>query len=396
MMTYYHMDKGGVFVSKSTDLQPTLGFGMMRLPMVEEECNIPVLEKMVDTFISSGFNYFDTAYMYCGGKSEAITGEVLVKRYPREAFRLATKLPRWELQSKEDRDKVFAEQLQRTGAGYFDYYLLHAVSDVDDEDGYTKFDCFTWLAQKKKEGLVKKIGFSFHGSTEFLDKILTRHPEIEFVQLQLNYMDWDNPLIQSRKQYEIARKHGKEIIVMEPVKGGALADADAQVKEAMHAAHPGESPASWAFRYVAALEGVSLILSGMSDQQQTEDNIKTFKSLAPLTDQEKQVLDMATQAKISSPAVPCTACEYCLEGCPQNIQIPKIFDALSAVRMYGDVKSPMGYYKKVASIEDQNRAENCIQCGQCEDICPQHLPIVNLLQEASSKFDVEPEGAATT
>ena len=275
---------------------PKLGFGMMRLPEKDGELDLEQICKMVDAYLASGMNYFDTAYMYCGGKSESIVKKALVERHPRESFTLTTKLPQWMMdEGIEGRDRIFNDQLARTGAGYFDYYLLHSVEDGANYDGYVKYDCFNWAKKKKEEGLIKHFGFSFHGTPELLDKILSEHPEVEIVQIQMNYADWDNPLIQSERLYEVLRKYDMPFLVMEPVKGGSLASAGKEIEAEMKRVHPDASIASWALRFAASLPGVATVLSGMSNEEQMEDNIKTFRNFVPLNEEEKAVIAKAQE-----------------------------------------------------------------------------------------------------
>lgn len=366
-----------------------LGFGMMRLPGTEQEIDIPQLCNMVDAYMDKGMNYFDTAYMYCFGKSESAVKEAIVNRYPRDSFYLATKLPSWMMQGKDDRDRIFNDQLERTGAGYFDFYLLHSVEDGANYENYIKYDCFNWGIQKKAEGLIKHFGFSFHGTPELLDKILADHPEVEFVQIQLNYADWTNPLVQSAKLYEVLRKYDMPILVMEPVKGGTLANVNPSIEELFRNARPDSSVASWALRFVASLEGVTTVLSGMSNEEQMNDNLKTFSHFEPLSEQEQELIWKAAELLHKMPTVPCTECRYCMDGCPMGIAIPDIFKSLNALRMYGEDMRPHFFYDNLISEGKSARAKECIQCGQCEGVCPQHLPIIEYLQEASEKLDIE-------
>ena len=379
--------KGDFIMSVDVTKMPKLGFGMMRLPEKDGELDLEQICKMVDAYLASGMNYFDTAYMYCGGKSESIVKKALVERHPRESFTLTTKLPQWMMdEGIEGRDRIFNDQLARTGAGYFDYYLLHSVEDGANYDGYVKYDCFNWAKKKKEEGLIKHFGFSFHGTPELLDKILSEHPEVEIVQIQMNYADWDNPLIQSGRLYEVLRKYNMPFLVMEPVKGGSLASAGKEIEAEMKRVHPDASIASWALRFAASLPGVATVLSGMSNEEQMEDNIKTFRNFVPLNEEEKAVIAKAQEALKKSPAVPCTACRYCCDGCPMGIAIPDVFKALNTIRLYGEEDRAKNYYKKL--LETSGKAEDCVQCGQCESVCPQHLPIIDLLKEASEKLDV--------
>ncbi len=364
---------------------PKLGFGMMRLPKQGEEIDLQRVCEMVDSYMESGMNYFDTAYMYCEGRSESVVKEALVQRYPRESFYLTTKLPQWMLNEKEDRDKLFNTQLERTGVEYFDIYLLHSVEEGGNYEGYLKYDCFNWAMEKKAEGKIKHFGFSFHGTPELLEEILSKHPEVEVVQIQLNYADWENPLVQSGRLYEILHRYNIPILVMEPVKGGMLAQTVPEIEQLMKQARPEASIASWALRFAASLPGVVTVLSGMSTKEQMEDNLHTFTAFEPITEEEKQVLQSVVEAMAKMDTIPCTDCRYCMDGCPQNIIIPDVFKAENTLRMYGEDMRPHFFYNGL--VERSGRAGSCIGCGQCEAVCPQHLPIITLLQGASERLD---------
>ena len=364
---------------------PKLGFGLMRLPEKDGAIDHEQVCKMVDEYISAGLNYFDTAYVYHGGNSEVEAGKAIVARYPRESFYLASKLPAWSIKSFEDRDRIFNEQLSRATVDYFDFYLLHSLEDGYNYETYEKFDCFNWALEQKAAGRIRHFGFSFHGTPELLVKVLDKHPEVEFVQIQLNYADWDDPIIQSGALYEILSSRGIPIIVMEPVKGGTLANLRPELADKFKQAAPDASAASWALRFVASLPGVMTILSGMSNEEQMKDNIKTFGNFTPLSDGERAVIKEVTDIMHNVKLIGCTACRYCTDGCPMSINIPEIFKAVNALRLNDESWRAKNHYNRVTAAG--GKAKDCIGCGQCEGVCPQHLPIIELIAEASSKLD---------
>ncbi len=366
---------------------PKIGFGLMRLPETDGKIDIDKVCKMVDGYINAGFTYFDTAYVYHGGNSEKAVKEAIVKRYPRDSFTLATKLPAWCIHSFEDRDKIFTEQLERCGVDFFDFYLLHSIEDGNNYDTYEKYDCFNWGIKKREDGKIKHLGFSYHGTPELLVKVLDKHPEIEFVQIQLNYADWDNKIVHSGELYQILADRNIPIIVMEPCKGGKLANHDDECQAILKGVRPDKSIASWAFRYVGSLPGVTTILSGMSTQEQLEDNMNTFKDFEPLSDEEKEAIEKVKEVMFRIELVGCTACRYCVEGCPMKIAIPDVISAVNTKRKFPDDIRPNFFYGGLVERDGNGKASACIGCGQCEGVCPQHLPIISIMQEAAQKFE---------
>lgn len=368
-----------------------LGFGLMRLPRLnpndEGSIDLEQTKQMVDTFLQRGFTYFDTAWMYCAFKSENAVKDVLTSRHLRESYTLATKLHAAYIHSLDDRDAIFNTQREKTGVDYFDYYLLHDMG-AEHYEIYKKYDCFAWIAEKKRRGLIKHMGFSFHDTAEVLDKILTEHPEMEFVQLQINYLDWDSEGVQSRKCYEVATKHGKPVIVMEPVKGGTLAKLPAAAEKLLRATNPEASVPSWAVRFAAGLPNVKMVLSGMSSTEQLLDNTGFMQDFVPLTQQEQAVIAQVVDTINASIAIPCTGCAYCTEGCPMHIAIPKYFSLYNADLQElkdKDFTSQGAYYDNLTL--KFGKASDCIGCGQCESVCPQHLPIIENLKRVAKQFE---------
>ncbi len=360
---------------------PKLGFGLMRLPKKTVKIDVEQTSRMADLFLEAGFTYFDTAYVYLG--SEDATRKALVERHPRACFTLADKLNASIAPTAGVAKRELATSLRRTGAGYFDYYLLHALMEGNHEK-YERFGLWDFAAEAKEKGLIKHLGFSFHAGPDLLDEILTRHPEAEFVQLQLNYADWEDKKVCARANYEVARRHGKSIVIMEPVKGGKLADPPEEVKKMMKAYAPEASYASWAIRFAASLEGVITVLSGMSSEAQMRDNISYMKDFKPLIAEEMKIIRAAQEIMGRAAGVPCTACRYCTEGCPMGIDIPAVFSAynLHLTGRPAEAKTALA-----AACAGKGKPSDCIACGQCESVCPQHLPIPELLQKCAALED---------
>lgn len=358
-----------------------LGFGLMRLPKTPDGGeDIEQVCEMADKFLAAGGTYFDTAYVYDNGKSEEAFRLAVAERHPRESYTLATKLCAWlQCHDEESAKQQFYTSLERTGAGYFDYYLLHALQ----RNNYKKYDeyhIWDFVQEQKKKGLIKHWGFSFHADPELLEELLTDHPEVDFVQLQVNYADWNNPGVSSRRNWEICKRHGKPVTIMEPVKGGVLANPIPEVQKILKQADPDASFASWAVRYTASLDNIITVLSGMSNLAQMEDNLSYMKDFQPLSEAEREVIRKAQAALDADQKIACTACHYCTGGCPMNIAIPEIFTVYN--RKEGSVAFRTKREYTIVTT-GKGKASDCIACGQCENACPQHLPIVDLLKKCS-------------
>ena len=362
-----------------------LGFGLMRLPRLEDNTiDLEQVKKMVDLFLSKGFTYFDTAWAYPG--SEDAIRQALVERYPRESFTIATKNAAWiNCKTREDAIAQFETSLRQTGAGYFDFYLLHNLGEMRTEF-FDRFKMWDFVFEKKREGLIKHVGFSFHSTPEELDAILTAHPDAEFVQLQINYADWENPAIQSRGCYEVARKHGKPIVIMEPIKGGTLATPPEQVAKVFTDANPDASLASWAIRFAASHDGIITVLSGMSTLEQMQDNVAYMENFKPLDDSEIATVEEARKVLASIPIIPCTTCNYCAKVCPQNIGISGSFTAHNILTLYNNKNFAANRYRWLVEMHGKEYAGKCIKCGACVKVCPQHIKIPAELVKVKAAF----------
>ncbi len=361
-----------------------LGFGLMRLPKNGDAIDVEQVKVMVDRFMDAGFTYFDTAWAYQG--SEDAIRQALVERYPRESFQLATKNAAWiNCKTREDAIAQFDTSLRQTGAGYFDNYLLHNLGE-NRSHFFDDFDLWDFVKELKEQGKIRHYGFSFHSTPQELDEILTAHPDAEFVQLQINYADWENPAIQSRGVYEVARRHGKPVIIMEPLKGGLLANPPKQAADILKAAEPELSVASWGIRFAADLEGVLSVLSGMSTIEQMEDNISYMKDFTGLTAEEAQAINAAREELAKIPLIPCTTCNYCAKVCPNDIGISGTFTAKNMYTLYGDLEFAKGQLGWLVPGHGRKQASECVGCGACEDACPQHIEIRRELAAAAELF----------
>lgn len=363
-----------------------LGFGCMRFPTLDgdsKQIDKETVCRMFDAFLAAGFTYVDTAYPYHGGQSELAVKECLVQRYPRSSFLLADKLPMVRVKSAADLPRFFDEQIEKCGVEYFDYYLLHNLG----KENYAKSletNAFDFLRKVKAEGRAKHVGFSFHDTADVLERILTEQPDMDFVQLQINYFDWESISVQSRQCLEVANRHGVPVVVMEPVKGGGLADPIPEVKALLQQAGTG-SPASWAIRFAASQPGVFMVLSGMSDEGQLQDNMRYMADFVPLTAQEQDLLLRCAGMIRETGAVQCTACQYCVEDCPMQINIPALFAVWNTASGLAARNFPTMHYQR--AVAGRGKAGDCIGCRVCEGHCPQHLPISTLMKDISAKFD---------
>lgn len=364
------------------------GFGFLRLPRLdptdEKSVDYDILNRMVDSFLEQGGRYFDTAYTYLGGISEEALRRSVVERYPRESFLIADKLPGYQVKEYGDCLQFFEESRRRCGVEYFDVYLLHGLNEENYEIAQ-HFGQFRFLQELKEQGSVRKIGFSYHDSPELLDRILTEHPETQYVQLQINYLDWDSPSIQARKCYEVAVKHRKKVIVMEPIKGGTLSRIPEIGEKILKEVRPHESAASWAIRFASSLPQVEIVLSGMNSMEQIQDNMRM---LEVVSGEEIQILQKVTGIICANTAISCTGCGYCFPHCPVNLPIPEYFALFNDYSRYPEEAWKMqGNYDTLA--RSRTAASHCLSCGGCMPYCPQKIDIVYWMKKVSLTFDLQ-------
>lgn len=372
-----------------------IAFGMMRLPLFDEEDQTSVdfehVDRMAELCMEKGVNFFDSAYPYHFGESEKAIKRAVVERYPRDSYIVSDKFPTMIIQEESQLQPIFDEQLERTGLDYFDYYMVHNVSEFS-QHGWKDIDSFSFCKRMKDEGKIKKLGLSSHAQPKELDEILNDHPEMEFILLQLNYLDWENESIQSKGVYEVARKHNLPIFVMEPLKGGILANVPPEAEKLMRDCN-GQSPVVWALRYFMGLEGVEVVLSGASTYEQLEENIGIFETAEPLNDEEMEVIKQVVEIINNNIAVDCTKCNYCLDYCPTDINIPKLFEFYNSDNIIGiEDWTPVGNAYINYARTGHPIASDCIECEACVNECPQHLPIPDLLQDVAKHFETPNNG----
>lgn len=368
--------------------------GLMRLPLMDENDQTSIdygeVNKMVDAYMDAGFDYFDTAFVYHEGVGEAAFRKCVVERYPRESFKIATKLPLFVITEESQLEPIFAQQLENCGVDYFDYYMLHNVSGFT-ENAWKNVDLYSFIQKKKEEGYIKHIGISTHGNAEFLEELLFDHPELEFVLLQINYLDWEDEGIESRKCLEVARKYNKQVMIMEPYKGGFLADVPEEAEKLMKEYNPDRSVVSWAMRFVANLDDVEVILTGASNLEQLESNIKEFNNADPLNDEEMEIISQVSEIINSNITVDCTKCRYCVDTCAEDIDIAKIFDLYNKHKLLEmDEWTQFGNaYLNYSKLDGVGIASDCIECENCIEECPQQINIPEVLKDVAKTFETE-------
>lgn len=364
-----------------------MGFGCMRLPLLDKNnpksIDMPQFEQMVDAFMEAGNTYFDTAFVYHEGESEVALGKALVARYPRESFTIATKCLAWALPNKEAAQECLDVSLKRLGTDYVDYYLLHNVGGKRTAK-FDEYDMWDFAQEQKAAGKIRYVGFSIHDDAECLDRLLTAHPEMDFVQLQVNYLDWDDPKFDAKRLMEVAAAHGKPVIIMEPARGGVLCKLPEDIAGILEEAKPGSTPAEWAYRFCWNLPNVIAVLSGMSTIDQARENLASYRDNKPFDDSERAALEKVMSELRSMASVPCTACGYCIEGCPSHVKIPDIMALLNLEEMTRDREFVKGLYSWQAA---EGRASECIKCGACEDMCPQGIGIIEQLERAAEQYE---------
>ena len=364
-------------------IKKRFGFGCMRLPMKDGEVDTAEMNRMVDAFLDAGFNYFDTAHGYLRGKSETALKTCLTSRYPRDKYVLTDKLTANFFKSEADIRPLFAQQLEACGVDYFDFYLMHAQG-AGNFAHFKECRAYETAFALKAEGKARHVGISFHDRPEVLEQILSEYPEIEVVQIQFNYVDYDDPAVQSRACYDVCVKHGKPVIVMEPVKGGNLVNLPEEAKAVLDELHGG-STASYALRFAEGFSGMMMVLSGMSSLEQMQDNISFMKDFRPLDEKELAAIEEVRKIFRSKHLIPCTSCRYCTDGCPKHISIPDLFATMNAKQLYHDWNAD--YYYNTVHTAPGRRASDCLKCGKCEKVCPQHLPIRKLLEDVAAEFE---------
>ena len=374
-----------------------LGMGMMRLPLLDENdvtsIDYDQVFKMVDLYMESGFNHFDTAFVYHEGVGEEALRKSVVERYPRESFTISTKLPLFVITEESQLEPIFKQQLENCGVDYIDYYLLHNVSGFT-ENAWKNVDLYSFIQKKKEEGFIKHIGLSTHGNAEFLEGLLSNHPELEFVLLQINYLDWEDEVLESRKCLEVATKYGVPVMIMEPYKGGFLADVPQEAEKLMKEYNPDRSIVSWAMRFVANLDNVSLVFTGASTLEQLENNIDEFKNADPLNDEELVILEKVSEIINSNITVNCTKCRYCVESCSSEIDIPRLFDIYNKHKMIGgdDWTQHGNAYLNYSKLPNVGIASDCSECDICIAECPQQINSPEVLKDVAKTFETEVYG----